>query len=477
MSRGVQKLSGDVATLLLPSNRSAPPKRGLANSFQDVLKQSQPAAKQQPTEKPASPKSDADPRPEQSQDNQPTETDDTDHEKKTPEGEKTEATNTPAKVKTKKPDKTGETANDDDEDVNETAQSLALADQVAQVIQKTPDQVSAGSKDDISSDNTLLAKAIIPATPAERPAKSDEPQAAPQVNANVAEVELPDGDTAHSEPDVDEKPSPEVIESPKTKAADPDKPQVAFKEQSTQQVNPEVADKPVEDGGKPAVQLQKPVEKKDAKAAVTHDEQEPELKTAQPAQSDSIHSAAPGSQQAAQLLTQAQNTPQPAHDVQPYSAANTQLPPQPASVSVQDFAATNRDKIVTSMRSQLLPNGGTMRIQLDPPQLGSMEITVKMIDGAMTASFQTSSDQATQVLSHSLGQLKQALETQGISVEKLHVEQTPKDQQAGTNGEDRDQRQSAGQDSQAQRDQQRREILERMWRRLQFGSDPLDMVA
>jgi flagellar hook-length control protein FliK len=152
-----------------------------------------------------------------------------------------------------------------------------------------------------------------------------------------------------------------------------------------------------------------------------------------------------------------------------------QAAPAPTSQPETEFAATNHDKIISTVRTQLLPNGGTMQIRLDPPELGQMQVTVRMNDGVMTASFETSNDQATKLLSHSLGQLKDALETQGVSVEKLHVQQAPKNQQGNSSTED--QKQQAMQDGKSsQRDQQRREMLRRMWAKLGVG-DPLDMVA
>jgi flagellar hook-length control protein FliK len=151
--------------------------------------------------------------------------------------------------------------------------------------------------------------------------------------------------------------------------------------------------------------------------------------------------------------------------------------PAPPPAPEPDFAAANHDRIVQSVRAQLLPNGGTMHIRLDPPELGAIQVTVRMIDGAMTASFETSNEQAAKLLSHSLGQLKQALESQGVSVEKLHVQQTPRDQQANSGTDDSHQRQGPQDEQLARREEQRREMLNRMWRRLRLGSDPLDMVA
>jgi flagellar hook-length control protein FliK len=152
-------------------------------------------------------------------------------------------------------------------------------------------------------------------------------------------------------------------------------------------------------------------------------------------------------------------------------AAPAPLPPAPT----QSFADVNHPKIVTSVRGELLPSGGTMQIHLDPPELGALQVLVHMRDGTMTASFQTSNDDATRLLSHSLGQLKQALESQGVSVDKLHVQQSPRDQQAGS--DDHRQQQNAREDESARHEQQRKEMVRRMWRRLANGQDPLDLVA
>ena len=97
-----------------------------------------------------------------------------------------------------------------------------------------------------------------------------------------------------------------------------------------------------------------------------------------------------------------------------------------------------------------------------------------MQDGVISASFQTSNDDATKLLSHSLAQLKHALETQGVSVDKLHVTQAPRDEK-GSNEESGKQQQSTGGDSSNRQEQQRREMLQRMWDRLANGSDPLDL--
>jgi flagellar hook-length control protein FliK len=140
------------------------------------------------------------------------------------------------------------------------------------------------------------------------------------------------------------------------------------------------------------------------------------------------------------------------------------------------FVEQNQPKIVSSIQGQLLPSGGTMQIKLNPEELGSMQVTVHMHDGVMSAAFETSSDHATKLLSHSLGQLKSGLEASGMTVEKLQVTQAPKQDAQSDSGTDSKQAPQE-QQQQAQQDQQRREMVQRMWRKLSGVEDPLDMVA
>jgi flagellar hook-length control protein FliK len=118
-----------------------------------------------------------------------------------------------------------------------------------------------------------------------------------------------------------------------------------------------------------------------------------------------------------------------------------------------------------------------MQIRLDPPSLGQLDVSVRIEDGIMSVAFQTSSDDATRLLSHSLSHLKGVLESQGVSVDKIHVQQTPRDADASRQDADQQQRHSLQDETAARQEQQRKEMLRRMWRRLALGSDPLDMVA
>lgn len=146
------------------------------------------------------------------------------------------------------------------------------------------------------------------------------------------------------------------------------------------------------------------------------------------------------------------------------------------------FAQVNHARIVTGVRGELIPNGGTMHLRLDPPELGDLQVSVRLRDGVMTAAFHTSNDEATRLLSHSLGELKSMLEAQGVSVERLQVQQSPKNPNPGEPRDSRDHRQGGRHDplpeqrQSDQREQQRKQIVQRMWDKL-AGNDPVDMVA
>ncbi|CAN5649215.1 hypothetical protein BH09PLA1_BH09PLA1_22170 [soil metagenome] len=181
------------------------------------------------------------------------------------------------------------------------------------------------------------------------------------------------------------------------------------------------------------------------------------------------HAETDGGKPDASLLNDLKPAPAPAP-----SQVNA---PASAQSSERAFAAENHANIVASVRTNLLPDGGTMQIRLNPPELGAIQVAVQMRDGVMNASFETTSDQATRLLSHSLGELRASLENSGVTVDKLHVEQAPRDQQAKHNSPEDRQQQGQAQDSPGRREQERRELLQRMWRKLSEGSDPLDMVA
>lgn len=166
--------------------------------------------------------------------------------------------------------------------------------------------------------------------------------------------------------------------------------------------------------------------------------------------------------------------PQPA-EAPSSSPVDTARPPAPEAAFVED----NHPGIVRDVRSAMAPDGtGKMEIRLDPPELGALTVKVEMRDGLITASFQTSSDEATRLLGHSLAQLKHSLESAGVTVDRLQVQQAPK-QDASNQNFDRDPRRQDPQTSQdnTRHEQQRREMLQRLWQRLRNNGDPVDLFA
>jgi flagellar hook-length control protein FliK len=180
--------------------------------------------------------------------------------------------------------------------------------------------------------------------------------------------------------------------------------------------------------------------------------------------------------------TEAADAPAPLLDPTRASAAPDArrapaAPPQPPEVR---FAEVNHAKLITAVRGELLPDGGSMQIRLDPPELGDLLVSVELRAGVVTASFQTSNDTATRLLSHSLADLKGMLEQQGVTVDRLQVRQSPRDESSGDAPQDRGQ--GSGQAATAEdrhsarRDQHRRDLVQKMWDKL-AGRDPLDLVA
>jgi len=228
---------------------------------------------------------------------------------------------------------------------------------------------------------------------------------------------------------------------------------------------------PIAPDGTPPVEDEKTASEADAGSAEQSKSPEAATTTSIPLPEKSSQSSAEFSQNQSPQIQAAGTTPnaKPADIPQP--------PLQPSAAQDIRFADNNHPQIISGIRGELLPDGGKMTLKLDPPELGALQVQVHLRDGVMTATFQTSNDDATRMLSHSLSSLKSALESQGINVEKLQVQQAPKDQQSGMNQDTRDQSQQSLDNQSARQEQQRREMLQRMWRKLSGAEDPLDLVA
>jgi flagellar hook-length control protein FliK len=67
-------------------------------------------------------------------------------------------------------------------------------------------------------------------------------------------------------------------------------------------------------------------------------------------------------------------------------------------------------------------NGGTIRLRLSPPELGSLKIEIRMEQGQMHARLETDSEQTRSVLLDNLPALRDRLQQQDITVTRFDVD-------------------------------------------------------
>ncbi len=171
--------------------------------------------------------------------------------------------------------------------------------------------------------------------------------------------------------------------------------------------------------------------------------------------------------------------------LQPPASHPTALPTVPQwSAAEARFAAANNPQIVTGITTKLLPEGGTMTIRLDPPELGAVAVQVKLSGGQISASLMAENADSVRLLTHSISSLRDSLEASGVVVDRLEVSHNPKpadrseagnqdsgrrDGKAGTDG------QTFGGDAQSrQSDRHRQAIIDRLWAKV--TGDPLNVV-
>lgn len=136
------------------------------------------------------------------------------------------------------------------------------------------------------------------------------------------------------------------------------------------------------------------------------------------------------------------------------------------------FYAAHASSIVKSVRTKLLPGGGTVTLRLDPPELGALQVSLVMKDNLATVTFRAESAEAARLLSQTLAQLRETLAAAGVVVDRMSVQQGSRPE-SGSSGSGQGGGSGGGtwggagpfdaQDEQARREQQRRDLLERLW--------------
>lgn len=128
----------------------------------------------------------------------------------------------------------------------------------------------------------------------------------------------------------------------------------------------------------------------------------------------------PGTGQAA--ATRREGMPEPFLLAAPPAGASA----EPAVAAPADeparLASRNFDGIVSAIRVSHERQGGEVRMQLWPEQLGEVRVHVAVADGQLHARVQVGSLEAREALEGSLPQLREALDAQGIRVDRFEVQ-------------------------------------------------------
>ncbi|TDJ54879.1 MAG: flagellar hook-length control protein FliK [Planctomycetota bacterium] len=92
-------------------------------------------------------------------------------------------------------------------------------------------------------------------------------------------------------------------------------------------------------------------------------------------------------------------------------------------LDTEEPATTSR--VVRGLTAMLAQRGGSMTMRLDPPALGHLRVQMTIAGGTVTADFQPGTAEAQALLDRSIGTLRAALESQGLTVERLTVHAAP----------------------------------------------------
>jgi flagellar hook-length control protein FliK len=97
------------------------------------------------------------------------------------------------------------------------------------------------------------------------------------------------------------------------------------------------------------------------------------------------------------------------------NASTAQQSPAPSQENVLD-------QVVLGLRGNLDPQNGKAEIRLDPPNMGTLKVSIALDKGSLTAQFETSTDVVRDLLNSHIDKLRSVLEGQGITVDHLSVQ-------------------------------------------------------
>jgi hypothetical protein len=94
--------------------------------------------------------------------------------------------------------------------------------------------------------------------------------------------------------------------------------------------------------------------------------------------------------------------------------------PQQANIDDERFTG----RIVRGLTTMINQRGGAMTMRLDPPELGQLRVQMTISRGIVAAQFTASTAQAHALLDKNMATLRLALESQGLTVDRLSVHST-----------------------------------------------------
>lgn len=160
---------------------------------------------------------------------------------------------------------------------------------------------------------------------------------------------------------------------------------------------------------------------------------------------------------------------------------------QNAQHTAQESPNETFDQIVLGLQSKIDPKNTKAEIHLNPPNLGALKVSVSISDGQLTAEFTAQNQMVRDLLSNNIDRLRNVLEGQGVSVDRLAVQTAPgapvaasqssSQQQGSQNSFDsqHDGRSNGNTGQQQQRSPQRQNAGE--FAAMLNQEKPLDMVA
>lgn len=153
---------------------------------------------------------------------------------------------------------------------------------------------------------------------------------------------------------------------------------------------------------------------------------------AQPAQPNAAHQSAPSAAAPGSQLTGASTSTLASQSNLNVAAATSQShtasPPPPAGhapvhadPNADPNAALNAGRLSRGLNSVVNQRGGAVTLRLTPASLGTVRIHLQMQGTTVNAQFHAQTDEAQNLLSQQMGHLRQALQNQGLAVNRITV--------------------------------------------------------